>query len=176
MDDLFKDEGFVVWNGNPVDFIRKNQKIGIAGDKVVLMNEFRKGSLSFFVRGVDEQGRLVTDDTLLKEAIDLASKLYPEIDGLEEDCNPNYGILIISKKGINKRFGTRKLMASLNIAGIGMIGDSYADFLGNDIARHYAVGNADIAFKDVADYVASSDVTAGVTEIFNKILLSEHSV
>ena len=51
-----------------------------------------------------------------------------------------------------------------------MIGDSAFDFIGADIAKHYAVGNADAEFKSKADYIARNHLTCGVVEILSALI------
>lgn len=52
---------------------------------------------------------------------------------------------------------------------VAMIGNSMGDFIGHDIALHYAVSNASKEFKDKAIYVANLPLTSGVMEIITKI-------
>lgn len=159
------DRGFTLWRGNPVEALRTDLHIGNPGDNVALINTLRKCSLGFFFRKVKSDGSLITDSEMVS-VIDDIREFYPIFD-VDEDFNEAFCLLIVAKKGTSKRTGTKMLMEKKGIHEIGMIGDSIADYLGTDLAIHYAVANANQQFKDRAVYVARNRLTAGVVEILS---------
>ena len=157
----------VVWEGNPVKVITDGIRIGRAGDVVVLMNNLRRCSLGLFPRLVNEDGEMVIDTDLTTQIVEQARTLYPDIPNLGEDLSHDYGLLILAKDSVSKRTGSQKLLDLCGLEGrFAMVGNSFADYVGDDIAKHYAVNNATDEFKAVADYVAYTPVTGGVVEIF----------
>lgn len=160
-------QGIPFYHGDATAFLRSGAKLtGVVDEKLVLINAYRKCSLSFFGRAVNKEGELAIDNGLVELVI---SSLEREIDQapfeLEQDFNPDYGIFIISPKSVNKRLATQRLMSELQMTKIGMVGDSSTDIVGSDIAMHYAVGNAKDELKAISDYVAQGMYTVGVIEI-----------
>lgn len=169
MKDIFTKAGAIVWSGDTVEFIRNNERLGEPGDIVILINGSRSQSLAFYVRKVDELGNLIIDSSLTEELVNFVRPVFPEIDDLNEDLNHQYGILILSRKSVVKRLGTQELMRVRNYAQVGMIGNSMTDFLGGDMAVHYAVANSSEQLKLNANYVSNQNVTEGVIEILKQL-------
>lgn len=165
----FLKSSVLLWRGNPVEALKSNIKIGLPGETVVLVNALRTCSLSFFVREVDQEGNLKLNSELTTEIVREARKFYPDFNDLGEDLNYDYGIVIAMRKGVNKRKGTQSLMSELGLKQVAMIGNSMSDFIGEDIARHFAVANASDSFKERCDYIASKPLTKGVSEILLKL-------
>jgi HAD superfamily hydrolase (TIGR01484 family) len=165
----FKSAGFDVWKGDAPDAIRTNMQIGTPGGNLVLINELRKFSIGMYARQVGADGQLIIREDLTQEMYERMRPLFPAFNDLVVDLNHDYGILILSRESTNKREGTRFLMAMNGLDQIGMIGDSITDFLGKDIARHYAVKNAKPQFKAVSDYVSQFDFASGVIDIASKL-------
>lgn len=161
--------GFLVWKGNPVEALRTDLHIGNPEDKVLLVNNFRRCSLGFFFRKVGRSGSLEVNGTTTFLTMQIIREHYPIFD-VDEDFNEKYGLVIVARKGTNKRSGTKILMGSEKLNEIGMIGDSMSDYLGSDMAKHYAVANASEAFKKESDYIANKRLAQGVTEILEKII------
>jgi hydroxymethylpyrimidine pyrophosphatase-like HAD family hydrolase len=160
-------QGLVVWHGNPADVLEG--KFGEPGDDVVLVNTRRQYGISFYFREVDSQGNLQMNESLTDRAVAEMSPFYPDFDDLDEDKNHECGILIVNRLRVTKRIGTQALMQHLGVQEVAMIGNSYADYLGDDIAVHYAVGDSDGKYKAVADYTASAPLTAGSAEILRRM-------
>jgi hydroxymethylpyrimidine pyrophosphatase-like HAD family hydrolase len=134
------------------------------------MNNLRRCSLSFSVRSVDANNILTLDDQATEAVVEAAKQFYPDFSDLEEDINPDYGIVIVSRGQNTKRAGTRRLMAALGLSQVAAIGNSMGDYLGSDgIALHYAVSDATAEFKEIADYIAKGEVTAGSVEIIKNL-------
>ena len=64
-------------------------------------------------------------------------------------------------------------MQELGLEQICMVGNSMSDYLGDDVALHYAVGNASNEFKDKAVCIAENDIAGGAIEILTKLLRTE---
>ncbi len=165
----FKMLGFVVWEGNPVEALRSNLLIGEPNDRVLLVNSLRKCSLGLFFRKNDRSGRMTIDDPTTNFAVENSRQFYPDFD-LDEDLNTKHGLVLVARKGTNKRSGTKILMDNLKLEEIGMVGDSDGDFLGKDIAKHYAVENASDSFKSKTVYVSDKPLASGVADILEKII------
>lgn len=158
--------------GDVTQFIRNKPILNeMADNRLVLLQAYRRCSLSFYGRSIDENGALQIDNGLTKSMVLQTQRLFGGSAPfeLEEDFNPDYGIYILAPKSTNKRMGTASLIKSFGVDRVGMIGDSGSDILGKDIAFHYAVGNAKDELKKVADYTATSEYTSGVVEILSKI-------
>lgn len=162
------DKRFVLWHGNPVEAVRAGAHIGSPGDEVGLVNDLRIASAKVFFRRVDSHGRLVVDNETTRRAVDGIEEFYPDFP-VTVDYNESYGLIIISKAGIDKRSGTIDLMRLQSTERIHMIGDSDADIVGTDIADHYAVANATSGLKEIAVYTANKPITEGAEEILIRI-------
>lgn len=165
----FSKLGCRIWSGDTVEFIRSGQRLGNPGETVILINEHRTQSLGLYVRRVTAEGSLEMDSDLTNQIIDRVRPFFPQIDDLRTDLNHEYGILILSRNSVAKRQGTLEVMTARNLTQIGMIGNSMTDFIGSDIALHYAVANASPEFKQHVDYVASEELTAGVVQILRQL-------
>ncbi len=157
--------------GDAVSFLRNKTKLTGSTDKnIVLVNAYRKCSLGFWGRSIDNSGELNVDNSLMEELLrDFDSVLTNPPFELERDFNRDYGIFIVSPREVNKRVGTQRLMSELHLTKIGMIGDSKTDIVGSDIAMHYAVGNARQELSSISDYRSTQDYTNGVVDILKKI-------
>jgi hydroxymethylpyrimidine pyrophosphatase-like HAD family hydrolase len=151
------------WFGDPAEAMRLNAFLGNPGDTVVLINTGRKCSFGLFVRYIDEKGPRIIDDLT-----ELASGSVLDRCGhvpLDKDLNHDYGLLILSQPEITKRVGSLVMMDVLGLTEIGMVGNSMTDYIGNDIAKHYAVANASKELIELADYCSSFCLTRGVVDI-----------
>jgi hydroxymethylpyrimidine pyrophosphatase-like HAD family hydrolase len=161
----FSSSGFRVWLGDPVSLIRNGGKIGKSGDLAVMVNEHRRCSLGIFARYIDREGQLIVDNSLTEYVVEETRPLYPRINSIDEDVNHDHGLLIVADGSVDKRLGTSRLQRVQNLGTIAMVGNSLPDYLGTDMAVHYAVGNATSEFKEVADYVSESSFSLGVADI-----------
>lgn len=172
--DLFleqiKQADTVIYRGEPVQLLKSEQRIGEPGETVILSNEFREHSIGYFVRAVDEDGVLRIDEQKTLEYADQIRSLYPEDIEFDEDLNHSHGLMIVSHKDMHKRTGTLELSRVMGIGKIAMIGNSIADYVGDDIAVHLAVGDATPEYKNVADYVESGSATSGVVQALARLV------
>lgn len=156
---------YVFWEGNPVEALRQGLRVGDPGDTVVLLNNLRQCSLSYFVRQAGKDGELaIANDRTAAVAAELRAT-YPDFADLEEDVNDDYGIVIVSRTGTTKRAGTQKLMSALGVERVAMLGNSMGDYIGEDIAAQLAVGNADVPYARLSACQASGTFTTGVVEL-----------
>lgn len=158
-------------HGDVTQLLRINPSLPDMTDpRLILIQAHRRCSLTFYGRKIDKDGQLTIDNDLVKDLVSVTrnSIEVPPFD-LLEDYNPEYGIYILSPKSVDKRSGTLRLMESLGIAIVGMIGDSSSDVVGKDIAYHYAVGNAKPELRATAEYTSLALYTAGVVDILQQI-------
>ena len=155
-----------VVRGSPVEMMFKNEVFGTtAGEKVVFANDLRKASLGLFVYKTDQNSHLVPDKESTGKIAKLINDLLPKSETTQTWVDSDYGLIVASDSDINKRNGSILLMETLRLEEVAMIGDSRLDYIGEDIAKHYAVGNADSDFRGKAVYVSEHDLTAGVVDI-----------
>lgn len=175
IEDRFRALGAVIWRGNPVEAIKSGIKIGSQGDTVVMVNSLRTCSMGFFVRSVGGEGELRIDSELTETFATEARQYYPALE-IAEDLNHDFGLLIAARENMSKRVGSLKLMAAMGITRFAMVGNSFADYVGSDIAIHYAVGDATPELKEQADYVATGPITQGAVEILQGFAANTTSV
>lgn len=177
-DDLvekFRDHNHRVWVGNATEFIRSEQQIGEPGESVVLVNDLRQYSTSFFVRSVASDGKLQINRELTESVAAVARSLFPDAISLDEDLNHEYGIFIASAPQINKRLGSLAMTKMFGFSGFIMVGDSMGDYVGEDLALQYAVGNASEEYKEHAVYIADKPITSGCIEILDMLIRDRKS-
>jgi len=157
--------------GDVTQFLRNHPQLpGMVDQRLVLIQAYRRYSMNFYGRALDVQGNLIIDNDLTQQIIDkLQGLIKAQPFEIEEDYNPEYGIFILAPRSVNKREGTLKMLELLGLEKVGIIGDSESDLIGEDIAVHYAVGNARPELKRQAVYVSSSEYTRGVKEILSRI-------
>lgn len=158
-----------LWEGNPVESLRADSLTRAPGETIVMLNNLRRCSFSFYVRGVNQSNELVVDNQKLDRLITIARAYFPVAVELTEDFNVEFGLLILGLKSTNKREGTKQLLRRQRIGKIAMIGNSSNDFVGHDLAEHYAVSNASPEFKGKAKYVSPHSTTTGVIDILNSL-------
>lgn len=172
IDDLAGDR-LPFYHGDITRFLNNSPVLtGTLEDTLILVNGYRRCSFSAYSRKIDESGKLQIDlDSLeeLRNRLNTASANIQRGFTVHEDVNPDYGIVILSPEAVNKRNATKIWMEKNGIRQVGIIGDSGTDILGNDIAIHYAVGNATEEFKKVATYTAPRNITSGVIDILSQI-------
>jgi hydroxymethylpyrimidine pyrophosphatase-like HAD family hydrolase len=164
------ERGVVVWSGNPAEVL--NGSLGRPGDPVLIVNDRREFGMSFYFRRITDDGTMEQDADLTDELVAAMTPDMPQFDDLEYDRNYNYGILIVNRRGITKRLGTQALLTNMGLDQIAMVGNSRADYVGDGLAVHYAVGNADPDFRQMADYVSSLPLTSGCVEILQHMAAS----
>lgn len=163
-----QDAGMDVWCGNPVEALRNGRPLGSAGRPLVLINVLRKVSLGFFVRQVQADTALAIDTDTTEAVIEMGRTHYPPFDDLLEDINHEYGILIARRRHVDKRLGSLVLTDDYGISQFAMIGNSASDYVGSDIALHYAVANSSQDLKSRADYTSPHPITSGVKDILSR--------
>ncbi len=165
----WEDMGARMWYGNPVEALRNGQVSGNPGEIIALVNILRRNSIGFHIRQVQEDGSLAISPALLDGFAKAAEPFYPAFDDLHIDLNHDYGLLILSREATTKRSGTERLASVLQVGKFAMVGNSIADFLGRDLAFHYAVGDSTDEYKESADYISPYPVTSGAVDIIEKM-------
>jgi hydroxymethylpyrimidine pyrophosphatase-like HAD family hydrolase len=166
-----KDLNLNVEFGSPVEIVFNNiQYSDRPGERVVFANDLRKTSLGLFVLKTDENGKLVPDGEGTQKVFDAIQDRLPSFPSIQKWKSNDGGLIVVSDGEINKRNGSLLLMRRMGMDEAGMVGDSTFDFVGTDVAKHFAVGNADAEFKSKADYIAEAELTSGVVEILSGLL------
>lgn len=175
-DDITQDlstKGLRVTIMYPQDFESSGELPGKRGEPIIFVNPFRICSVGLWARRFNGRGRLDTDDKLTRQLAALIRPHLPQKD-LFYDVNYDYGVVVGSPLRPNKSDG---LYRAKSLCGIkvrtgtaAMIGNCMYDLTENNL--HYAVGNADPDFKQAADYVASANLTKGVVEILDKLVMA----
>jgi hydroxymethylpyrimidine pyrophosphatase-like HAD family hydrolase len=157
--------------GSPIEIIFNGGKYSDRpGEQVVFANDLRKTSLGLFVLKTDENGKLIPDGESTQKVFDAVQDRLPSFPSIQKWKSNDGGLIVVSDGEINKRNGSLLLMRRMGIEDAAMIGDSTFDFVGSDVAKHFAVGNADAEFKSKADYIAEAALTSGVVEILSGLL------
>ena len=163
----FKDEGIKVWEGDPTILIRSGEPFPYdaeVGEVVVLLNSLRRHSFGYFIRVIGDGGTMHKSEADTLRLHNVVRSFYPDGAKIHEDINHDFGLVIVSNASMNKRVGSLALLQSLGLQRFAMVGNSFADYVGSDIAIHFAVGDATPEYKDVADVIATEPVTAGAAE------------
>jgi hypothetical protein len=161
--------GMVLWTGNPVEALRQGLRIGRPGKTALLLNDLSRCSLRFFVRVIGPDGELKLDDLRAQEVVADCQPLFPAFDAVDMDYNPTFGLLIASPGGVTKRGGVQQLLESMDAVRRVMVGNSMTDYLGDDMAEHFAVGNASPEYQAVAT-TAEAQWTSGCVEILRRLM------
>lgn len=169
MEQRLNELGVAVWSGDPSPALREGLRVGERGDIVVLVNAYRRSSIGLYFRSVNDSGELMIDPSVTDMLAGEMREFYPELSGLYEDLNHDYGVLILSRQEMVKRIGTQSLMQQGGYAQIGMVGNALTDYVGGDIALHYAVGNAKEEYKEQASYISDYPYTTGAVDILQRL-------
>lgn len=162
--------GFSVWLGNPVEEFRSGKQPEMQGSVGILLNELSQSSLRFFVRAINSNGKMSIDRRVTDMAMRSFEDVFPQFSDPLLDVDHAFGFVNISRASTSKRLGTLAVLRNMKITRCLMVGDSYADFIGNDIADHYAVNNAEVKLKNNAQFVAKGRVTTGACQILRKLI------
>ena len=162
-----------VWYGDAPGAIRDGLVVGERGEEIVMVNSLREFSFSAYGGIVSDSGQFVRDERVLKRAVEATRRSYGRLL-VDEDVNPGYGIFIAHDARTSKRVGTQALMRRLGIGTLSMVGNSMTDYVGNDIARHYAVANASDEYQACADYISTRPLSAGCAEILVSLVNREN--
>jgi hydroxymethylpyrimidine pyrophosphatase-like HAD family hydrolase len=158
-----------VVKGTPVPIMFRREIFGKPFEPVVFVNSERKSSFGLFVLKTDETGRLVTNREDSEKVFKAVEDVMPVSPSIQKWSSSERGLMVVSDSDISKRSGTILLMKEMGLKEVGMVGDSIIDYVGN-IAKHYAVGNADENFRAKADYVSPFELTSGVVDIIAGLL------
>lgn len=155
--------------GNPVDIIRENKFEGLESGPLVLLNTVRKCSLGFYVREVTSNGEIVVNPNVTTDILRRLKSYWPNPDKFEENVSFEKGIFLSMPRNQTKRLGTMIFMKNRSFTQVGIVGDSMGDFLGEDIALHYAVSNAQENYKNRSVFVSKFPLTKGCSDILRRL-------
>ncbi len=166
--------GLTVLCGN-ANQIQASRRPTDRNGKVLIINDQRQRSLSFFARSVDIEGNLTVDQKLLESTVEAFREstatdyvsIWKEKD---EDVNPNYGIYILHLAGTQKNNAVVRLLDMFDLPDLWMIGDSSSDLIDDQRVNHVAVANARAEFKEKARVITRQSLTEGVIEFLQKLV------
>lgn len=171
--EYFTQKGMNIWQGDPASLIRNSNRLPMpvdVGETVLLVNAFRRHSFGYFVRVIGEDGGLHISASQTQTIADEVRSLYSPDILVDEDLNHEHGLMIVSTYEMHKRIGSLVLMERLGVNRLSMVGNSKADYIGSDIAKHLAVGDAHPEFKELSDYIATRPVTGGAAQAILSLL------
>ncbi|MFA5358418.1 MAG: HAD hydrolase family protein [Patescibacteria group bacterium] len=163
---------YFVW----VDFLNFQEKKAQikANQRVLMVNQFRRHSLSFYaMRNVD--GNNIQPDFEVLEAVRdfikdcLRNGHAIKKEDLDIDSNRDYGICIFHHVATTKKNAITWLNMRYPDYPVFMVGNSMSDYCGPKNVTHLAVGGASQEFKDFSAYTATADLTEGVVEILKRL-------
>ena len=162
--------GCLVVVGDATEFVRSVTHLTGCDSCVVAVNAYRRCSLSFFVRTVGEQGKLIEDPAVARDVVERIGILTPRYPILSDgQLDERYCIFIVNAPDTDKTKGVHRLLQELQTEEVIMIGDSMSDFIDEPRVKHYAVGNASLEFKAKCEGVAKRAYTEGVLELLNQL-------
>jgi len=165
---LSRQAGTLVLEGSAMDVKAMAGTDLPAHRRIIIMNKLSRCSLRFFVRSTDENGSVQIDDDTTQATISELERFYPDMKDAFIDNNPRFGLFIMAERGISKRKGLETLLNGVVLSRCVMVGNSLADFVGNDLAEQYAVANADEDYKKLV-VVAKQELTEGCIEILDNL-------
>lgn len=165
--------GLTILGGN-ANVLQAEYQSGQVGERIIIINNYRERSLSFFARKVDDDGKLVIDSELLNWAVFLLQSIikakYPAIEAeMDEDNNPDYGIYILHSARSQKQTAVVWLLEESLLSEVWMVGDSMSDLISDERVNHVAVANASEPFKQKAKIIMEQPITAGVVEFLQSL-------
>lgn len=145
------------------------------GKQIVVVNTLRERSLGFFTRrlvlkeGVvkDTHNLPIIEQILRKFLVDHLGKEV--MDELEWDVNPDYAVGIVHHINTRKKRGVEKLMESLRLQKLFMVGDTLHDWIDLPGVVHCGVGNASPEFLRKCTIISPKPLTLGAIDILQQI-------
>ncbi len=138
--------------------------------KFILIDKFRRMSISMFFLVTDDDGKLHIDEEWSEQCLHSLSP-YNKPQALGNFVyNPKYGIAISSITGVSKTSGYLFLKQKYPNAQFFMVGDSDADIIEDASVTHLAVNNASSSLKKESSFVSNNPYTIGLGDCFQWIL------
>lgn len=159
-----------LWVGDAPGIVRDRVAVGEPGEEVILLNNLRRFSFSLYGGVAGADGTFHANHTVLDRAVGVFRRQTSGIGNLDEDISYDYGIMIAHDTRTNKRRGSERLLQRIGATSCVMVGNSTTDYIGNDIAYHYAVANATEEFRGLAQVVTKTPLTDGCIEVINGLL------
>lgn len=156
--------------GDSTEFIKSVKGI-IGRDSIfVALDAYRVCSLGLFARQIKD-GLLLKDSATAEKIRDLITPLLPNHPLVSPiDLNLEHCFMSVNSLDADKTTGVRVLLEKWGMASeVIMVGDSMADYLKLPQVCHFAVGNAQPAFREKADRIATKNYTEGCVELLSTI-------
>ena len=156
--------------GDSTEFIKSVKRIVGRDPIFVALDAYRVCSLGLFVRQVND-GLLLKDSATAERIRELITPLLPNHPLVSPiDLNLEHCFMSVNSLDADKATGVRVLLEKWGMTSeIIMVGDSIADYINLSEVRHFAVGNAQPAFKEKADRIAIKNFTEGCIELLSAI-------
>lgn len=139
----------------------------------VFINNERRCSVGFWIRDINGGKPKKNPDTsqrIVDEFIKATQMVGVDINSLDIDNNPDYGICIVHHPDTQKSVAVQALLNSSPTTTVYMIGNSISDLLNHPSIVQCAVGNAKDAYKAQCSIVAKHTLSEGVVEIIQRII------
>lgn len=166
---LLSDPDITLLVGDATEFVYTTNKLHSCTSVLVALNNFRRCSLSFFVRRI-AGGGLVKDLELLRSVVAGIEHLLPQDERFIWHFGRTYDIFIINAADCDKTNAIQAILASENFDRAVMLGnDEEMDFIEDARVETMAVANASDGLKLKATYVAKESHTKGVIEMLKHL-------
>ncbi len=139
----------------------------------VFINDERRCSVGFWIRDIcigKPKKNPDTSQKIVDEFMKAAQTVGVDIESLDVDNNPDYGICIVHHPDTQKSAAIQALLNSSPATTVYMIGNSMSDLLNHPSIVQCAVGNAKDAYKAQCSIVAQHTLSEGVVEIIQHII------
>jgi hypothetical protein len=165
---ILVERGWYVEVGDSATWVRE-QRCFLPNQPIAIMDGLREQSIALYFKHTDQDGKLVSDETLWRKGISTLAE-FELPPGLQPfDLNAKYDIAISNAIGSDKTLGYRALHSYYPEARFFMIGDGTMDIINDPSVTLCAVGNAVPELKTRATFVAEHNYTAGLEECLNWI-------
>jgi hypothetical protein len=164
-------EGCCVFVGDALTFAE--EATGVEGCAILTaIDEYRRCSLGAFIRKVAD-GQLIRDRMTAGLVADRIRSVIPEHPLVSPaTLDKEYSLLLVHANDADKGRGLREVGKHMqDLERVVMIGNSMSDLVDFPSVEHWAVENADPAFKTRASEIALSGHTKGCVEILRRLKL-----
>lgn len=166
---LSSDSDITVLIGDATEFVYTTKEFHSCAPVLVALNNFRQCSLSFFVRRIEEESRLLQDWEFLHSVVDRVKYCLPQSQTFKWHFGETYCNFIINDGDCDKTKATKAILARKHFNRVVMLGNEEMDFIKDLRVETMAVANASDGLKERASYVAQESYTKGVIEILNHL-------
>jgi hydroxymethylpyrimidine pyrophosphatase-like HAD family hydrolase len=169
-DAIMDSEDYALFYGDSTEFIRSVNHIRIADKILVSFDAYRLCSVGMFVRVIVD-GEPTKDKAALERIERLVTDIVPHhplVSPVLVEREVSY--IWLNCTDVDKTKGVIALLKHSETPGrIIMIGNSMNDYIDLPEVDHFAVGNAEQAFKKLALLVASDEYAKGCVELLGAL-------